>query len=61
MEKEEELLEALELAKEIIDYCGGGDAWERECAEEARTRFYQIHDKYFPPPLFVLANTVKLL
>lgn len=42
-----ELIEALEVAKEIIDYCGG-DAWERECTAEARERFYELYEKYCP-------------
>lgn len=30
----EELLFALEKAWEHLEYCGYGDKWERECAEE---------------------------
>lgn len=29
---EEQLLDALEAAKSHLEYCGYGDAWERECA-----------------------------
>jgi hypothetical protein len=29
---ERELLEALKEAKGHLEYCGYGDAWERECA-----------------------------
>jgi len=29
-----QLLEALEAASTHLDYCGYGDKWERECAEE---------------------------
>jgi len=27
-----QLLKALEMAKEHLEYCGYGDSWERECA-----------------------------
>jgi len=30
------LYEALTLAKEHLDYCGYGDAWEREAAEHQK-------------------------
>ena len=43
----EEIEEALELAKGIMDTCQG-DAWERECTEEDRNRFQEIYKKYFP-------------
>lgn len=46
---QEEIVEALSLAKEIIDYCCG-DAWERECTEKLRNRFYEICNKYIPEP-----------
>jgi hypothetical protein len=32
-ELEQHLLDALQAAKEHLDYCGYGDSWERECAE----------------------------
>lgn len=35
---ETKLLAALEAAGEHLDYCGYGDAWERECAEAAKLR-----------------------
>ena len=28
-----ELRDALEAARDHLEYCGYGDAWERECAE----------------------------
>lgn len=31
----EALRDALQLASDHLDYCGYGDAWERECAEAA--------------------------
>ena len=31
-----DLLIALKAAKEHLDYCGYGDSWERECAEESK-------------------------
>jgi hypothetical protein len=43
----EKLIEAIEIAKDIIDYCGG-DAWERECTQEARDRFQEIYEELFP-------------
>lgn len=30
-----QLLDALEAAKEHLEYCGYGDKWERECAKES--------------------------
>jgi len=39
---------ALELAKGIIDYCGGGDAWERECNQPAMDQFEEIYNILFP-------------
>jgi hypothetical protein len=35
-ELERILYEALEAASSHLDYCGYGDNWERECAEEAK-------------------------
>ena len=32
----QELVDALEEAKEHLDYCGYGDSWERECAEASK-------------------------
>lgn len=29
---EKQLLNALEAAKDHLEYCGYGDSWERECA-----------------------------
>jgi gamma-glutamylcysteine synthetase len=43
-----ELIEALGIAKTILDYCGGGDAWERSCTEDMQRRFYDICEKYLP-------------
>ena len=31
-----DLVEALEAAKEHLEYCGYGDSWERECAFDAK-------------------------
>ena len=31
---EKQLLEALCAASEHLDYCGYGDTWERECADQ---------------------------
>ncbi len=31
----DQLVKALKLAQSQLEYCGYGDAWERECAEEA--------------------------
>lgn len=36
MTLERQLYEALELAAAHLDYCGYGDAWERECASAAK-------------------------
>jgi hypothetical protein len=47
--QEEKLIEALHLAKSIMDICGG-DAWERECTEEDRGRFGDLYDELFPQP-----------
>lgn len=33
---ETKLLEALEAARDHLEYCGYGDSWERECAEESK-------------------------
>lgn len=33
---ETRLLEALEAARDHLEYCGYGDSWERECAEESK-------------------------
>lgn len=33
---EKQLLKALKLASEHLDYCGYGDRWERECAQAAK-------------------------
>lgn len=41
--------EALELARGVIDYCGGGDAWERECNQPAMDRFEEICNQLIPP------------
>lgn len=30
------LLEALKEARDHLEYCGYGDKWERECAQEAK-------------------------
>ena len=30
------LLEALEAARDHLDFCGYGDGWERECAREQK-------------------------
>jgi len=49
MSEEEELLEALQLANSILEYCGG-DSWEMEVTDSARTRFQQIYEKHFPSP-----------
>ena len=46
----EKLIEAIEIAKGIIDYCGG-DAWERECTQESRDRFQEIYEELFPTPV----------
>jgi predicted restriction endonuclease len=43
----DKLIEAIEIAKDIIDYCPG-DAWERECTQEARDRFQEIYEELFP-------------
>ncbi len=32
----------LSKAKAIIDYCGGGDMWERECNKEDMNTFDKI-------------------
>ena len=40
-----ELEEGLRNAYEVIDYSGGGDAWEKEATEKERDRFYEIYDK----------------
>jgi hypothetical protein len=52
MATEQELLakcrEALELADGIMSYCPG-DAWERECTEKARNRFYELKCEICPP------------
>ena len=45
---EKELREALLCAKRIIDYSGGGDAWERECSQPDIDRFYEIINNVFP-------------
>jgi len=47
--RNEEILEALDLAKGIIGYCGA-DAWEMECTRADRNRFYEICEKYIPEP-----------
>lgn len=31
-----QLFEALEAAESHLDYCGYGDAWERECAKQEK-------------------------
>lgn len=36
--------EALKLASEIMDYCGG-DAWEREATAEDRGKFEKLYDE----------------
>lgn len=43
----DKLIEAIVLAKEIIDYCGG-DSWERECTSQSRNKFYEIYSDIFP-------------
>lgn len=35
-------MEGLGKAMNVIDYCGGGDAWERECNKPDMDRFYAI-------------------
>jgi hypothetical protein len=42
-------LDALELAEGVMSYCQG-DAWERECTEDAREKFRVTYDTFFPPP-----------
>lgn len=32
----ETLVRALEAAQKHLEYCGYGDSWERECAEESK-------------------------
>lgn len=41
-------LEALELAKGIMNCCKG-DTWERECTEKDREAFQAIYDRFNPP------------
>ncbi len=43
----EKMIEALTLAKGILDYCPG-DAWERECTHDDRNRFNELYDELFP-------------
>ena len=50
----DKLIEAIKIAKDIMDYCGG-DAWERECTQEARGRFQEIYDELFPDPVIEIA------
>ena len=45
---------AIECASGIIDYCAG-DAWERECTEDARNTFSSIYSELFPQPLIPTA------
>jgi hypothetical protein len=33
---EKQLLNALKLAQEHLDYCNYGDSWEQECARESK-------------------------
>ncbi len=49
MVSREELLSALDDAKAIIDFCSG-DAYERECTEDARRRFEDVYKRAFPEP-----------
>ena len=50
----EELLTAFADAMEHLDYCGWGDAWERECAEDSgmidRLKGVLQRATYSPPP-----------
>lgn len=43
------LIEALHLAKEVLNICGG-DAWERECSESSRCKFEELYEELFPTP-----------
>lgn len=48
MEQQEiidKLTKAVTHAKSVIDYCNGGDAWERECNAEDMMHFYHICDE----------------
>jgi hypothetical protein len=55
----DEMKEALACAKDILDYASG-DAWERECTQKSRDRFYELYNKLFaeenkepiPDPLY---------
>jgi hypothetical protein len=38
----EELVAALERALEILDYCGWGDSWERECSEKEQKELPEL-------------------
>lgn len=45
----EKMIEALHLARSIMDYCLG-DSWERECTASDRQAFDKIYDELFPKP-----------
>ena len=47
MDQIEEMKEALECAKDILDYVSG-DIWERECTQNPRDRFYELYNRLFP-------------
>lgn len=38
-------LTALSSARAVIDYCGGGDSWERECNAGDMEIFYAACEK----------------
>ena len=39
----DEMKEALECAKNILDSVSG-DSWERECTQNSRDRFYELYE-----------------
>lgn len=38
--------EALQIAKDVLDYCPG-DKWERECTSDDRDKFQKLFDEIF--------------
>ncbi len=48
MDKKEKMIRALAAAKSIIDYSGGGDAWESECNAPEINVFYELYEEIFP-------------
>lgn len=44
---DKKMVDALHIAKSILDYCQG-DAWERECTSESRVKFDKLYYEIFP-------------